>query len=606
MKGKKGLEKKEKIILTAVFLVHVAALYFLSNYSKAMETYPDELIYYDMAKCIFKGTVLELHGAELQFTKLAYSFVMLPAFFIKNIALRVRAIMFVNSVLMSIPFVICYFLCMELGAGKRYCLYAAGLIYIWPDISISATFMPENLYFPVVCAAFYYVLLYYKYKKTRYLIAFLIFSLLSYFTKEIGICVFLAFVAAEIFEFFFYRSNNSIKMRNTLIISSVAFCGYFVLRKIILGSISNFYIASGALDFGEFISGDSLRYIVYVLLYYAAACGVSFFVLPVIVPVLRCRSLDDGCKKLLTYALLLLAGSVLVITIVIVARENPGEDIPAIHLRYISPIIVPFIAILFAWISNDDKLVSGDLIKLMVWMAFTGLFFKGMYNTCTTGSIALLFVYPLRKLFPDIATGDGHVLYPVGMATAILFAVFVVFFYLMIKKNKEYAAVLFTGFAAFISVINIVWSYKNIDLTYRVDPFMIKEMAEIDKYFKENHPGEINVAFVDKSCFSKGSKVYDLYFESASKEYLIPEEEFNDILTNAGERAQLSGVILKEPVCSNMYIPEKIDFFIVNSRGCDFLEAAGGVTPLNEIMTQNFAVYKNDEPYTIERKGISE
>ena len=193
-----SLSKKEKNILVLVVILHTMLLYVISSYSKAMETYADELIYYDMAKSIFEGTGLQLHGVKLPFSKLGYSFVLLPTFLINDVTARVKVIMLINSILMSAPIPITYLICRELNVKRSYLLTAVMLMAIWPDVVISGTFMSENLFFPLCCLCFYYVLLSYKYKKTSYLIAVIILSVLAYFTKEIGICVLLSYVAAEI------------------------------------------------------------------------------------------------------------------------------------------------------------------------------------------------------------------------------------------------------------------------------------------------------------------------------------------------------------------------------------------------------------------------
>ncbi len=643
MKQRIRLTKKEKIVFMVVVAIHTLLLYLLSNYSKAMETYADELVYYDIAKSIFEGTGFLLHGVDLNFSKLAYSFVLLPTFLISDVSLRVHSIMLINSLLMSVPVPLTYLMCRELNVKKNYCIMAAALICFWPDIVISGTFMSENLFFPLSVLCFYYILLSYKYKKRKFFLMIIILSIFAYFTKEIGICVILSYVAAEMISAIISRVSDkktqsmhkhempSESKKKTLpgarkiygvsqIIFAImaAIIAYFTIRLIFFGGLSNSYIASGAMDFSYFADGHAVLYLVYAILYYLAAVTLAFFVLPVIMPVLGYKRLTTEARKFLLYTVLLYLGSILVITVTITAREDFGKIVPAVHLRYLSQLFVPFVCIFFAGLSNDDKLESGDLKVIITVMIATGAVFKGVYNTCTTGNIALLYIYPLRKLVPDmkIASGDFK-LYPAGAVTACIFLAAIILFFCIGRKNKPGAIMLFFTGTLLLSAVNIGVGLRNVYDTYNVDDELIAEMVEIDDYFRKNDLDKSKVAFVDDSQFSKETKVYDLYFRSADKEYMILGEDIGDVLEYQAQQAlkqdenmsgEIASIVLTEPVWRNTYTPETIDYIIISRNNEAILQEVLADTVLSkteliepdipnntvipEISGSRYAVYK--------------
>ena len=585
------LTKTEKILLAAIFILHVAVLYLVFDYSKAMETYPDELIYYNMARCIFEGKNLMVHGVDFQFSKLAYSFVLLPTFIIKDVIMRVHVIMMINAVLMSLSFIPCYLICRELNVERHYCWMAAILICLWPDIVISGTFMSENLFFPVTAFAFYYILLSYKYEKTKYTVMVLILSALAYFTKEIGICVLLAYIGAEILSAIITRKIGK-NFKSILIFILVGGAAYLAIQMIFLGGISNSYISSGALDLSYFRDYHVILYLVYGFLYTLVGTVLAFWVLPVMLPIFENKKLDSIARKYLLYTVLLLLGSVLVIAVTITAREDFGKLVPGVHLRYLAGIIVPFISIFFAYLSLDDTLVNGKgpILMALLFMAFI---FKGIYNTCTTGTIGLQYIYIIRKIVgsKNNLIDDKLTIYPAGIATVLCFAILTLIIFYAAKRHKEFSICIFFLGALLLSAVNIAIGYRNVYDTYVDDEQMIAEMLAIDAYFENNGLTDTNVAFVDESQFSEQTKVYDLYFKSANRLYMIPDEDLKNY----------DGVLV-EPIINFAYIPGEIDYFIVTGEGEPFEDIMSGVTMIPELTGETYCVYRNNDPATMERK----
>ena len=66
-------KNKDVVILGACIFVHTLLLYKICDFEKAMETYGDELIYYNLARCIFRGEALKVHGVAFSFLYCGWS-----------------------------------------------------------------------------------------------------------------------------------------------------------------------------------------------------------------------------------------------------------------------------------------------------------------------------------------------------------------------------------------------------------------------------------------------------------------------------------------------------------------------------------------------------
>lgn len=58
--------------------------FLLGNYTKTLITYPDELVYYSMAKSIHSGYGLTVREFEISFPKIVFSLTLSPLFGIKD------------------------------------------------------------------------------------------------------------------------------------------------------------------------------------------------------------------------------------------------------------------------------------------------------------------------------------------------------------------------------------------------------------------------------------------------------------------------------------------------------------------------------------------
>lgn len=184
----------DKILLLILILSHVILLYLFCGFSKRPETYGDELIYIDIAKSIAHNETFAIHGVPLEFTNILYSIILAPLFLVGNTITRVNLITLVNCFLVSISLLPVYLICKEFNIKKKYLWIVLAIMYVWPDMLNAATFMSENLYFPISLFAMFFCIK--MYKNDKYIWSWIagVFSYLAYFCKEVGLCIPLACV----------------------------------------------------------------------------------------------------------------------------------------------------------------------------------------------------------------------------------------------------------------------------------------------------------------------------------------------------------------------------------------------------------------------------
>ena len=62
------LKSNEQRLLWLIVIIHSFVLFYICDFNKVLETYPDELIYVNIAKCLSDGRKFTLHGIDKGFT----------------------------------------------------------------------------------------------------------------------------------------------------------------------------------------------------------------------------------------------------------------------------------------------------------------------------------------------------------------------------------------------------------------------------------------------------------------------------------------------------------------------------------------------------------
>lgn len=603
----------EILILWMMVIVHTLVLYYICDFQKALETYQDELIYYNLAKCLADGRAFEMHGMALDFTNIAYSLLISPLFWITDVTLRIHLITLTNSFLLSVSIVPVWLICGELQASKKIKWLVVFIIMLYPSMAFAGTFMTENLYWPLTLFTYYYIVR--TIKSGRASDAFIagVLSFFSYFCKEVGICIFLAAVAwfliSPLDSYIFENQSNDVKKENfakyyvshidwkNLVRYILSFAIiYLAVNKIILSGIENTYVANPE-KYLSVLKNNSLPkviiYLLYAVVLYLVYTLTAFFVVPVIYPILKLREMNNTIRKVYLYSLVLLAGTVLTIVCTISLKEDFGDITPRVHMRYFSSIIGLMTSI-FGSVISSEKQKNCDKkfwMLLGIYFIFFIFIFKGVHIGSCVDCVELGYSSYLLRKYGVINIGELRV-YVAGIMCSIFVGVMIAVMYILSKIKMKYVYNCFYVIVVFACLLNFQKSYEVIKVNYMVSQKFINNVEQISNYFTDNDIKDKIVLFVCDQWYTKAPKVFDTYF-IGEHTYEVGFNQFIETL-NSIEDSCIANYTFINPVKGRSYSLENIDYFITEHGG--FQNVVGNLEYLEDVSSENYFVYKNTQP----------
>lgn len=603
---KRKLKISDNWILIAIVLIHTVLLYQLVDFSKALETYQDELIYYNIAKCIADGKLFSVHGMEMNFTNIAYSLVLVPFCYIENTLVRIKAICFFNSFLISLSLIPVWLICKELNVQKKITWFIIGVVSIYPGMLTAATFMAENLYWPLTLITYYYVIKTIKNKKIcdTCICALLIY--LCYFCKEVGLSIMLGMIAfmilspIESYIFDKHREKNLLKyyiknfyVKNFICFMTIFFVLYFFMKNVVFATMYNSYGGAFAASASVTSSNDfAYRFMLYAFIYYIVYSVIAFYIIPVLYPLSLVKDMEEHVRKTYFFFGILFLGTIITIIYTISIREDLGNTLIRVHMRYFASLIGVILPIYGASIplkleKKKRNLVWAILLIFTIASFFT---FKGGVIGSAPESLELYYYCYLHKILGTRMIGNYEV-YLSGFICSIIFLGIVILGYLLHRKKQYLFHVMIFILAIIINVLNI---NKDLELLkcYYVPESYISDMQKINAYFENNKLEDSSVMFVCDKWYTKNPKVYDTYF--IGKE--VYEISYNSLMDKVD--SNLNGIdidecIFNEAVTNREFQTDKIDFFIVSTEVGDFSGMIGDIEYIEEASSPTYELYKN-------------
>ena len=348
-------------------------------------------------------------------------------------------------------------------------------------------------------------------------------------------------------------------------------------------------------------------YGVYCFLYYLVGVTLSVFCLPVFVPLILLRELEE--RVLRSYLFIMLCNLLMafMISFRIAQYEDYGKLTPRLHLRYFGPQIFLTLALfLVIYIRHKDQLLSDAkkkpyLIASLICLGIDLLVFKGMYRGSCVDH------YDLHWLIPDLQ----NQLSPVRTALSSLYSVLVVMggliaggYYCIVKKQGKgiYA---FLAVIILISVLNNFSGYKEVVDWYDCSDQEAEEIISISGMLRDLGADDGGASVLVMSYYEDLKPVVT-YCDESPDYYLFDESLF----WNQIEEKRLENQD-REFVCSvdslefyrfpNKYLADhlaRVDYFVVgtDSDFQGFWEYTG-----MEILYDGeyYKLFRNLEPSTI-------
>lgn len=609
--------KRELFIIITIFIIATIIRFFISNFSKSMFVYGDELRYYGIARSIFDGKGISLRNASTDFQKIIYSIILSPLFLIKNAAYRVSAIGLINSLIMSSSIFPVWLISKELQLCKKDTYYMMFIVLLWPDMLFSMTFMSENLYWPLFLWFVFLWLM--NRKRQRCLLAIFegIICYIGYMCKEIFLAVFLSYIIIELFypllEYLIIKKDRSKTVRSFFdsksIFVLVTFTGTFIichiLSKLVLFSgMGNSYNQMGI---SAILSVYNFSYMIYGFLYYIAAILLASMIFPFVYPIINLKKIDKKSCKLFCFLILFLLIASATIAYTITVREDLGKIVPRIHLRYVGPAIILLFVMFFKSIQIDNEEINNNIkdkfpVTLTFVLFFVCIILKGVDFGVSVDQYALLWYALIQKIIgkliaPNNGTCDIYI-YRI-IVDFFIFCIGYVLHYIYTRKNKLAMKRIFVAIVTLICLSNNIIGIVRIRHEYFVDKSIVNDIQKISDYFSnlEGIDSKSKLYITKDSEITILSKYFDTYFDDSQNLYIVSNKQLG---LDVNSEVNVSDLDMREPIYQSKY--RKIDEvnYIIVENGVDFgNEKLSNTEIIPEISNDCYTVYRNLKPNTL-------
>ncbi len=618
---KEQQNRLELVVLLCAFALSVFVRYLLNSFPKALETYGDEAIYYDIARRLFNGAAINvrngLPGAAFQ--KILYSVVMAPCFAIRNGFARVRMIGVLNAVLMSSCMFPVWLIGKELRLNRRDRLIAACALAVWPDMLLTMTFMAENLYWTVV--TWYLYLWVVNERRQSYALAVLegVVCFAGYLTKEVYLAVVVARVAYAL-SFPLVRRILAGKAAGSLG-GARAFAKRLVLAAIVVltfiacntASTKLLFVRtaggySGAVDTSSAWTLDRLLYLVYATLYYIAGALMSVLVIPFAYSLAEFRGdLDDEGRGFFYFISLILVVTAGAVALTITFLENYGELAPRVHLRYLGPVAFLY---LICYLKAGEAMEARDPRKptkgrnavVLALVCIVAVFYKGTTMGSSVDQYTLHWYTVAQGVLArmGITGGIGAGIRLEGIQIAILMLLMAAVALALRARGKHRLTLV--GFLACmlaLCAVNYTVGSRYTTLPYRIDATIADGVERMDDYFQSVGDDESKLYITLGSGNSELAQCFDTYFDDTDQLMVVNSDMLGSM--GIGTSYDVAGLSFVEPLFHVLYeSPETLDYIILDRDVSLGEKGFVGMDVVPEASSDHYTVYKNNHPETVE------
>jgi len=357
------------LVTIALFLLSFIIRLYYSFWTGPMvqAAYPDETRFFDIARSLAGEGQIFVRGIPADFQKILYSIIIAPSFILTGDQLtQMNIIRVINCLTISSVVFPVTLLAKKLSSSKTVILIVLLVTITLPDMAYSASFLSEVLYMPLVIWLFYFVYIALaeqtKPKRMFYfgILGFL--TYLVYLTKEIGAAFIIAAIILLVIDTIQVRQRIVQNLLSALSLSIAFFAVFFVMKLTLFQDMGNTYALSNInvndqISLSALSSPDVFFYLVYSSIALFIAGILSFYTAPVFFTLYGYGSMNEENKKIYLFtcfSLLIMIGA---IAYTISIREDLGESVPRLHMRYIMPLVIPVM------IQCLDLLFSGKLFK---------------------------------------------------------------------------------------------------------------------------------------------------------------------------------------------------------------------------------------------------
>lgn len=471
----------EKCFLFLSFLFGVCLCFFIGNFSKRLFLQPDEIRYIGIARSIANGrSITYFHHIVTDYQKILYPLFISIAYKFHDFHQQIAAVALINAVLISSSVFPAYFLAKKCLNSKRMNLFVCIFTILYPEMAMTMTFMSESLYFPMVLWEIFIIQKVYEQKNNRwYLCFFGVFTYALYLCKEVGICFLLGYVLTECFMAWQNKkADKSLVWK--VVIPVMSFGILFVAAKTtVFAGMENSYNQT---SIEAIMSWKAVFYFFYACIYYLVYVMTSFYIFPILYCTFRWKELSEQTRRI--FAFLMITFLVLIGTVgyTISIREDLGSFSPRLHLRYFTPLAVPFFILFLQNYKADGKVFSKRWQKIAAAVFFAVLLIipnlsqRGLMDSCNMELYRGICIASTKLFGPMLGEVFSFA------ALKLLWLAVLWIGYCGIKKRPERFLRYFITAVLVLNVVNYALKYAEVRIFYSVDKEAVSEMQELDGY----------------------------------------------------------------------------------------------------------------------------
>ena len=301
-----------------------------------------------------------------------YSLLLAPFTFLSDSLLRLRLISAFNAVLLSSSLIPAYLLARRILKKPSHIILSLLVLALSPNLLFSLSFLPENLYYPLLLWGFYAAYRFFTSEAKKPLHAFLLglFSFLLCFAHALG----LAFAAAMLTAAAAGGTDNKKSRKEALLPPGLFLCGLLLpaaLLKLTLFRSASLFPSVQAV-FAHFTTASELVYWLYAAFLFLLFFLITTCFFPVALPFCRRKALSPANRSLLllsgVYALCAALGAALVLSL----RYDFADPYLTVYLRCLLGAAYPFLLLFLASPEEKEPLTKKSAL-LWLFVTFAAL-----------------------------------------------------------------------------------------------------------------------------------------------------------------------------------------------------------------------------------------
>lgn len=509
-------EQRKLVFVGMIFIFSTVFWGILCGYAKQIVVYPDELYYLDTARNFFQGNGFLVNNAPSVFQKILYPILIMPAFLFSS---HMKAITWINALVMSSTVFPAYFLARKIINKDRLLYVILIFVVTLPTMLNCQYVMSEVSFYPVSMWVIYLVHCFYeteeRKKKVVYSVVLGMGFYLAYLNKEIALYFLISYGIVFILSCFIFHFDEKRDII-FLVITYVVFGIIFVLCKItVFSGMGQFYQQQ---DIGYILAWDKLLSLGYYMLCNLCYAIIGFGVVTILVPMITLDKTDRKAWKITMFLLGSFFVACATITYTISVREDFGGDAIRVHLRYIEPLIIPFLILTVAFFEKKEyKIEEWVFRKLMIGLSLFSFVFALIGNKISVLGIldySVLKVYEVAiRGIMRIAQHFSSLIYleEVGLnfvKVVVIICSFGVLCLLCYKWKRGMRA--FLMFFMFINMINVILGYCGNRERYMITEEQQQQAFQANAYLSELKG---NIVFISGFGLLEDNRLIDTYID---------------------------------------------------------------------------------------------